>query len=127
MIHGRGDLDSDDNAAVFINNGTVDAEVSASLLRVYFSLQAGNKNNATLEATNGGTLYVENGFVDQSGGGTLFAADNSLVQLGSISANRFLTVAGGTFTTAGTGVVEASYMAIDGCTNSGPMELRPAG
>ena len=123
LIHGRGDVEFHDNAAVFVNNGTISGDVNGSLLRLYFSLQAGNKNNGMLKATNGGTLYFDRGVLDQTGGGTIFADTGSLVQLGSSS--RTVTINGGTFTSAGTGVVEAIDVFVNGCTNSGAMELLP--
>jgi hypothetical protein len=85
-----------------INQGTINANQSAPL-RVSFGGGSGNNvNTGTLEATNGGTLELNGGeaLPVNNKGGTIFAGDQSEVQL-----INNLDIQGGTLTTAGQGVI----------------------
>lgn len=129
LIHGAGNLYSNDNAAVFVNNSTIDADVKGGQLRVFLSLQTGNQNNGAMRATNGGTLLLENnGRFDQTGGGTIVADDNSNVLLGNIgTGNNIFVLLGGTLQTNGNGILNADRVSVDGVTNSGAMQMQPGG
>ena len=125
LIHGRGDLDLDDPGAISINNGTISADMNGSELRVFLSAQTGNQNNGMMKATNGGILFMENGRLDQTSGGTIVAETGSRVLLGNIGfANNVFRIIGGTVGTVGTGILEAETVSFDGTTHSGPMQMR---
>ena len=81
-IHGRGTFFS--NGGTLINNGVINGDVNGDPygLNFYFSdSAAGHKNNATIEATNGGLLTFVSGVIDQTGGGTFLAGSGRSVVL----------------------------------------------
>ncbi len=80
------------------NAGTIDANVT-NALDVQPNASIGLTNTGTMEATSGGTLQlIGAGF--NNAGGLIDAATGSTVTLDSAS------IAGGNFTTAGTGIIE---------------------
>ena len=121
-IHGRGNINIRDNNCVFVNNGTVDADnASGNALSVYLSNSTSNQNNKTMEATNGGFLVLQQGFLDQTGGGSILAdGANSLVQLGG-SANP--TVKGGILNTTNNGLINGVDTYLDSVTNNGTLDV----
>jgi len=88
-----------DSALALVNNATIDANVSGGGL--FLEPGAASTNTKTLEATNGGVLYLENGTWTQTGAGTISAQTGSTVALYSN-----VSITGGTLTTSGTGVIE---------------------
>ena len=70
---------------------------------IYLTGLAGNKNNATIEATAGSLLLIDRGFLDQSGGGSISAIGaSSIVQLGGAGTT---TISGGPLNTSSGGVM----------------------
>jgi hypothetical protein len=120
-IHGRGDM-SLANQAVLVNNGTITADgPNKNSLRMSLSSSVVNKNNGTIQTTSSGALVFEQGFLNQSGGGTIIVSPDSSVILG---ANGHMpTIVGGTLDGplapdgfAG-GSIQANAVFLDGCTN----------
>jgi hypothetical protein len=125
-IHGRGTFFS--NGGTLINNGVINSDVNGDPygLNFYFSDSAvGHKNNATIEATNGGLLTFVSGVIDQTGGGTFLATGNSSkVQLGAFNGGSYGYVIGGTFNSTSGGVVSSLASVLEGdITNSGAFEI----
>ena len=120
VIHGRGDII--DTGGVFVNNGTVNADAATGdPLLVYLSNSSSNQNNNLMEATNGGLLSLQGGILDQTGGGTLFASGtNSILGLGGAGSP---TIIGGTLNTASNGIIQGISVFLDGCTNSGNIQI----
>jgi hypothetical protein len=123
-IHGRGDI-SLTNQGVLVNNGTITADgPNKNSLRMSLSTAVGNKNNGTIQTTSSGALVFEQGFLDQTGGGTIIVSPYSSVTLG---ANGHMpTIVGGTlygppgqFGFAG-GPMQANAVFLDGCTILSP-------
>jgi hypothetical protein len=129
-IHGRGTFYS--NGGTLINNGVINSDVNGdpSGLNFYFSdSAAGHKNNATIEATNGGLLTFVSGVIDQTGGGTFLATGNSSkVQLGSFNGGSYGDIIGGTLNGTSGGVVSSLASILEGdITNSGAFEIPASG
>ncbi|HTV65427.1 MAG TPA: hypothetical protein VMD98_07475, partial [Bryocella sp.] len=106
----------------FVNNGTVNANISGTTL-VLQSLAAAT-NTKTMEASGGGTLEF-NGSVWTNTGGTISAQSGSAVEL---TANTSIT--GGTLTTGGTGqiyVLGGQQANITTLTNSGALNVQNNG
>jgi hypothetical protein len=118
-ITGAGQIDS----GVFINNGTINANVSGQTL-LMSAFSAGTANTKTMEATNGGTLELS-GSSWNNAGGTITAQTGSSVDLtGSV------TITGGTLSSSGTGqvFVAANNVAnLTGLTNSGTLNVQNNG
>ncbi len=113
-ISGSGDIG--ENSMALVNNGVIDANQSTAL---YIDTSNGTTNNATLEATAGGTLllYGRSGNVLTNTGGTILAATGSSVQL-----QNGIVINGGTLNTAGTGLVETiggNTATLENLTNTG--------
>ncbi len=89
--------------------GLIDANISGATLII--EADAGLTNAGTLRASNGGTLTFQ-GSGTFSSTGTIAALDASTVNLNSG------TLAGGTLTTAGTGIIQANGMTFDGSTTA---------
>ncbi len=97
--------------STFVNNGTVNANVSGQTLEIQPA--SIDTNTATLEATNGGTLLLDSGSFTNTGG-TITAATGSAVVLSGT------TLTGGTLTSSGTGVVYGENSStLVGLTNAG--------
>ncbi len=91
-----GGLFGDDSMGI-VNHGVIDANVS-TVLTVEPGV-SGLINTGTMEATSGGTLQLTGaGF--NNAGGLIDAATGTVVELSSAS------IAGGTFTSVGTGLIE---------------------
>jgi hypothetical protein len=112
------------NGTVFFNNGTVSADAANSdPIRLSLSTASGNQNNGTIQAIGSGTLVLDQGFLDQRGGGTLFADDGCTVTFGANG--KIVTIVGGFFKSPACGfeacppggLVQANGVAVDGCTN----------
>ncbi len=107
------------------NWGLVDADVAASALKIT-SVNAGAITNAgVMRARNGATLDITGGDAYNpvqinNTGGIIQAQDGSLVQL------SYMTLTGGTLTTAGSGVIRlpTSVTAIGGLENLGTLDIR---
>lgn len=108
-----------------VNWGLVDADVAASALKIT-SVNAGTITNAgVMRARNGATLDITGGDAYNpvqinNTGGIIQAQDGSLVQL------SYMTLTGGTLTTAGSGVIRlpTSVTAIGGLENLGMLDIR---
>jgi hypothetical protein len=112
-IEGQGNIGNGN--MTFVNNGTVNANVSGTTL--FIDPSGTDTNTATMEATNGGTLYLEDGTFTNTGG-TITAAASSSVILYSATVN------GGTLSTSGTGATAGVIYGeqgteLIGVTNSG--------
>jgi hypothetical protein len=118
-IHGRGDISMTATNTVFVNNGTINSDTSGSpggTLRISLSNGLGNRNNGTFTATNGGVLSFVQGFLDQSGGGIITAADGkSTITLGD--ATHTPSILGGTF--GQDAFITIANATLNGCTNLG--------
>jgi fibronectin-binding autotransporter adhesin len=103
----------------FVNNGTINANVSGqTLLLQDFT---GATNTKTMEATNGGTMEFS-GSNWTNTGGTISAQNGSAVEL----ANS-VSITGGTLTTSGTGqiyVASGDIVYLTGLTNSGTINVQ---
>ncbi len=102
----------------FVNNGTINANVSGTTLTLQ-SFSAAT-NTKTMEATNGGTMAF-NGSSWTNTGGTISAQNGSAVELYNNA-----SITGGTLTTSGTGqiFVQSGYVAyLSGLTNSGAINI----
>jgi len=98
------------------NNGTVDANTSSQTLSLVTSTMI---NDATMEATGGGTLAISGIEVAQSGGQVV--ASNGVVEL--INSGQ---ISGGTITTSAGGLVEATNSttsSLTNVTNSGLIDI----
>ena len=118
-ITGAGQIDS----GAFINNGTINANVSGQTL-VAQGLSSGT-NTKTMEASSGGTLEF-NGSTWNNAGGTITALANSAVDLtGGVS------ITGGTLSTSGTGsqvyVAANNTVYLTGLTNNGTLNVQNNG
>jgi hypothetical protein len=123
-IHGRGDISFTANQAVLVNNGTITADgPNKNSLRFSLSNAVGNTNNGTIKTTSSGALVFDQGFLDQTGGGTIVAGQDSSVTLG---ANGHMpTIVGGTLDGVPGfkgmiqgGYIQANGVFLNGCTNS---------
>lgn len=75
-------------------------------------------NQGILQASGGGALRFIAGTIDNTGGGTLRALDDSHLLLGGT------TVLGGTLSTTGTGVIDIAFPTnFDGATNNGRVRI----
>ncbi len=103
--------------AQFVNNGTVDANISSETLTL---LTSNMTNNATMEATSGGILNIDGITLTQGSGGQVIA-NNATVDL--ISA----TLSGGSLSTPSGGVIQATGSSTDVLTgdptNSGTFNI----
>jgi hypothetical protein len=92
----------------FVNNGTVNANVSAQSLTIgTYNIS----NNATLEATLGGTLGISGIVVNQGAGGLITAANASAVALSSAN------ISGGILSSTGNGYVTLSGSTLNTLAN----------
>ena len=124
LIHGRGDITASGFGSVFINHGTVAADMNGGELRVFFGNSLLNVNDGALRAENGGTLFLETGQLEQTGNGHILAANGSLVRLGNSSfANNVFLVSGGTVNTSGNGLLQAEVFGVNGVTNNGAIQV----
>jgi hypothetical protein len=82
-----------DGQMVLVNNGTIDANVSNSLV---IDASGGTTNTKTIEATAGGVLTLTNYAITNTGAGTIMAGSGSTVNLQS-----GVTVSGGSLTGSG--------------------------
>jgi fibronectin-binding autotransporter adhesin len=115
-ITGAGTIDT----GVFINNGTINANVSSQTLTLQ-SLAAGTANTKTMEASGGGTLLF-NGSSWTNTGGTIEALAGSSVNL-----ENSVSITGGTLTTSGTGTINLlanNFAFLTGLTNSGTLNAQ---
>ena len=116
--------------ALLVNSGTVNADVTSQSLTV---AGYGVTNNATMQATNGGTLYINGTTVAQGAGGVIQATGNSggaspvashvtingaTVSGGTLagSAADFVTADNSTFT-GGLTIATGTLVNVDGNTN----------
>jgi hypothetical protein len=106
-IHGRGDISFTSNGTVFVNNGTITGDgANSEPIRLSLSTASGNQNNGIIK----GTLVLEQGFLDQRGGGALFGV--------TLGANGNMpTIVGGFFNAGFHGACQANSVSVDGCTN----------
>ena len=126
-IEGTGQIGNGNLALV--NNGTINANVSPTVLNVpleLYSDSGGITNTNVLEATNGGQLEIYNSTVTNSGSGAkieAIGADGS----GNAS-NVYLnaaTINGGTLTTSGAGVIYGdNNTTLVGVTNAGNFNVQ---
>jgi fibronectin-binding autotransporter adhesin len=103
------------------NSGTINANVSGGFLYANPLTSGTSTNTGKLEATNGGTLFLDGGNWTQTGVGTVSAATASTVQL-----INGVSITGGTLTTIGTGVIETpsgQSVSLSNLTNSGTLDL----
>jgi len=113
----------------FTNNGTVNANLAPGpngLQLVVYSTGT-TSNTGTMEATNGGSLYLEGGNTIENAGGTVEAiGTNSTVTMAG------MTMSGGTYSTSGGGTInDQQGTLLDGTTNpiviDGNFDIPPAG
>jgi len=104
LIHGYGTFD----VVPLINQGTIAADSSTKTLTL-----AGETitNTATMEASGGGILTIQNNTTVVNSGGTIEALPGSTVNLAG-------TVSGGTLTTSGTGTIQSQNGILDGTLNA---------
>jgi hypothetical protein len=100
-----------DNVLKLNNQGTIDANVAATVLSVDPS-SSGATNTGTMQASGGGILRLLNATYTNAGG-VIQALDGSSVQL-----RTGVTISGGTLATAGSGaiVIDANTVTLNGVT-----------
>ena len=102
LIHGAGTLYD----LPLTNQATIEADNKSAPLY----LDTATTNTGTLEASGAATLQIDNGQTVNNAGGIIEALTGSKVLLVG-------TVAGGTLTTSGTGVIESENGTLDGTVN----------
>jgi fibronectin-binding autotransporter adhesin len=104
--------------AEFVNNGTVDANISSETLTL---LTSNMTNNATMEATSSGTLSIDGITLTQGSGGHVIANNATVDLFGGA------TISGGTLSTLSSGVIQAINSSTDALagdpTNSGTFDI----
>ena len=115
-IHGAGQIGA--NRTALTNSGTIEADENGVLLAIDI-VGAASINSGVFRASGGGTLRVSTDTFDQTLGGLVEALDGSVVELSSP------TMIGGTFGTAGTGVIRviAASTRLDAVANTGLIEI----
>jgi hypothetical protein len=103
LIHGAGTF----YELPVTNKGTIDGDNTSAALAL---AGATTTNNATLEASNGGTLQIANNTTINNNGGVIRALDGSTVIVTG-------TVSGGTLKTSGTGTIQSQNGTLDGRVN----------
>jgi hypothetical protein len=121
-IEGTGTIS---NSGAVVNNGTIDANVSPTVLNALLQINSntGITNTSVLEATNGGTLYIVDSTLTNTGSGAVIKALGSDTS-GNASNVQFngVTVNGGTLETSGAGVIYAyGGTVLDNVTNTGTL------
>ncbi|MGD0567227.1 MAG: hypothetical protein ABSA78_02385, partial [Candidatus Sulfotelmatobacter sp.] len=121
VISGSGNIGN--NSMALVNNGVINATQSTQL---YIDTSNGTTNNATLEATGGGTLtlYGQTGNV-LTNNGTISAAASSTVLL-----QNGIVVSGGTLTTSGGGLIQTQggqTSTLENITNTGNYQIDNGG
>src|SRR5581483_10112765 len=121
-IQGAGNLAG--NNAAFINSGTVNANVTGSI--IFLDSNGVFTNNGTMIASNGGSLGVSgNAGGGYTNNGTIIAQTGSVVQL-----RDSVNVAGGVYATVGTGSIDLianNSATISNCNNTGLMVIESGG
>ena len=107
------------NGLTVVNEATINANVSGQTLFLE-SISGGLTNTAILEASNGGTLYIDGVTVNNAGGGTITANAGSTVQLVGNT-----TIQGGTLTNNGSffGTPNGNSAILDGSTAAGAITI----
>ena len=121
-IEGYGNIGYD--ALTLTNNGTINANTSPTVVNQPLVIQAGPggmTNTSILEATNGGTLEIENTTLTNSGSSAVIQANGS--DTSGNASNVVLsssTITGGTLSTSGAGVIYGEDgTELIGVTNTG--------
>ncbi len=125
-IEGTGMIGNAD--LTLVNNGTINANVSPTVLNAPLELYSGSggiTNTGTLEATNGGELYIFGSTLTNSGSGAVIKAVGAD---SSGNASYVLlngdTINGGTLTTSGAGVIYGEGgTTLVGVTNAGNFQV----
>ena len=107
------------NGLTVVNEATINANLSGQTLSLE-SMSGGLTNTAILEASNGGTLYIDGVTVNNAGGGTITANAGSTVQLLGNT-----TIQGGTLTNNGSffGTPDGNSAILDGSTAAGAITI----
>jgi fibronectin-binding autotransporter adhesin len=107
------------NGLTVVNEATINANSSGQTLFLE-SISGGLTNTAILEASNGGTLYIDGVTVNNAGGGTITANAGSMVQLLGNT-----TIQGGTLTNNGNffGTPDGNSAILDGSTVAGAITI----
>jgi fibronectin-binding autotransporter adhesin len=127
-IEGVGNIG--EGALTLVNNATINANVSptVSTAGLYIEPGAGGlTNNATLEATNGGTLLFDGGTITNTGGTIQAVGSDSSNNPSTVVLYSNVTITGGTLTTSGAGVIEEAAGGYDvylsNLTNAGTYDI----
>jgi len=94
-----------------INNSTIDANISPTVSTSPLTIEPGSGgmvNTKTLEATNGGTLVLENSTFTNTGGTIEAVGKDSSGNASTVVLQNSVTITGGTLTTSGAGVIEVA-------------------
>jgi hypothetical protein len=113
-VIGQGTMDLTNQKTILSSGGLLDIQPARS----------GLTNTGLMEASSGSTLQFDAGFQTipfNNAGGTVEALSGSTVNISSG------TWSGGTFTTAGTGVMNLIVPAMNGVTNKGTMTIPSSG
>src|SRR5271167_4431146 len=107
------------NGLTVVNEATINANVSGQTLFLE-SISGGLTNTAIVEASNGGTLFIDGVTVNNAGGGTITANAGSTVQLVGNT-----TIQGGTLTNNGSffGTPDGNSAILDGSTAAGAITI----
>lgn len=122
-ISGSGNIGN--NAIAFTNQGTVNATSASGNHLVIQAGGAGATNTATMEASSGGTLELQN--TVNNTGGTITALAGTGTAAGGTVLLTGATVTGGTLKSLGTGVNAGTIVSnggtLNGLTNAGAVQI----
>ncbi|GAB5495582.1 MAG: hypothetical protein Phyf2KO_06620 [Phycisphaerales bacterium] len=120
-IQGVGQLNT-----MIVNNGTIAGNIAVSVSGNLLEVQNDVVNNAFMRGESGSILSLEGVTIDQTGGGSLVAANAGFVNVSASDA----VILGGTIDTEGTGefnVLGSGIATFDSVTNGGFIDVDPAG
>jgi fibronectin-binding autotransporter adhesin len=112
-----------------VNNGTIDANVSPTVLNSPLIISSGSgglANTGTLEATNGGFLNISGSSVTNTGSSAVIEAlgSDSHGNASYVVLNNGVTINGGKLTTSGAGVIYGDNATLVGVTNAGNFQVQ---
>ncbi|MCA9272029.1 MAG: hypothetical protein KDA31_03175 [Phycisphaerales bacterium] len=108
------------------NNGLITGDISVSLSGNTLEIQSDVTNNAFMRAEATSILGLEGTTIDQTGGGSIVAADAGSVNVNNLGA----TILGGTVGTEGTGefnIAGGGAATFDSVTSTGFIDVDPSG
>jgi len=120
-IQGVGQLNT-----VLVNNGLIAGNIAVSVSGNSLDIRNDVTNNSLMRGESGSILSLVSTIIDQTGGGSLVAANGGFVNVSPSDA----MILGGTIDTEGTGefnVLSGGTATLDSVTNNGFIDVDPAG